>query len=436
MIPVIPYRSGDMPDQLKAILGRADDTWSTDVEEQVATILADVRASGDSVITQQTEKLHGVRLFPERFRIPAEKCTQALAELPEDLTSAIRNAAENVRRFHEHQKRTSWFVNDGDGVILGKKFMPVDSAAVYVPGGTAPLVSSLYMGVVPAKVAGVRRVVVCTPPDAEGNVDPAILAAAAITGADEVYAVAGVAGIGALAYGTETVQPVEVIVGPSNQYVQAAKKAVMGTVGIDMIAGPSEIVIIADDSANPAWVAADMLSQAEHGSGFEAAVAIVTDEVLAHGIAAEVEAQTKALSRSAAVERALTSYGAVFVVDDLDTACALSDSIAPEHLEVHTRDPWALLDQIHNAGAIFLGDASTEPVGDYYAGTNHVLPTGRAARFASSLGVDDFIKSSSIISYTHKRLASTVGDITRLAAAEGLTAHENAAAIRTKSDRT
>ena len=291
------------------------------------------------------------------------------------------------------------------------------------------------MGVVPARVAGVERVVICTPPGPDGTVDDAILAAAAIAGADGILRVAGVAGVAALAYGTDTISPVDVIVGPSGQHVQAAKKAVMGTVGIDMIAGPSEIVIIADDTGNASWIAADMLSQAEHGSGFESSVAIVMDEALADDITEELRRQTEALSRSEAIRRALENYGAVFVVADTHAACELSDRIAPEHLEIHTKDPWALVDRIHNAGAIFLGAASTEPVGDYFAGTNHVLPTGRAARFSSSLGVDNFIKSSSIVAYSHTRLGKTVGQIARIAQAEGLTAHERAATIRTDEGR-
>ena len=314
MVPIIRYEPGETPERLREILGRADATWNADVERQVAEVIADVRKRGDVAIIESTRRLHGAELSAGEFFIPGEACREALDRTPQDLADAIRAAADNVRRFHEHQKRTSWFTEDGDGVILGKKYLPVAAAAMYVPGGTAPLVSSVYMGVVPARVAGVERVVICTPPGPDGSVDDAILAAAAIAGADGVYRVAGVAGVAALAYGTESIDPVDIIVGPSGQHVQATKKAVLGTVGIDMIAGPSEIVVIADETGNARWIAADMLSQAEHGSGFESSVAIVTDEALAEAITRELATQTNALSRSDAIRRALANYGAVFVV--------------------------------------------------------------------------------------------------------------------------
>jgi histidinol dehydrogenase len=303
---------------------------------------------------------------------------------------------------------------------------------LYIPGGTAPLFSTVLMAAIPAKVAGVGRVVMCSPPDPRGQVDKAILGAAALVGVDEVYRIGGVMAIGALAYGTATIRPVDKVVGPGNAYVQEAKKQVVGVVGIDMIAGPSEIVVIADESAEAAFVAADMLSQAEHGSGLEAALAIVTSQELAEDIAAELERQTAALPRQDAVRKALDRYGAIFVAADLATACELCDRIAPEHVEVQTADPWALLDRIHRAGAIFLGSASSEPVGDYFAGTNHILPTGGAARYASSLGVDDFLRSSSIVAYSAERLKKSAGDIVALAEAEGLKAH--AGAIRRRSE--
>ena len=430
MIPVVRYEKGETPDRLAEILSRADTTWDAEVERSVAELLADVRARGDEAVIEHTARLDGVKLSPEMFRIPREAWRTALDELPDELLSALTKAIDNVRRFHERQKRTNWFIEDGDGVILGKRFLPVDAAGIWVPGSVAPLISSFYMCAVPAKVAGVERIVVCTAPQKSGAVHPAMLAAAELCGVDEMYQMGGVPAVGAMAYGTDTVAPVDVIVGPGNQYGQAAKKAVLGTVGIDMIAGPSEIVIIADKTARPDWIAADMLSQAEHGSGFEASVAVVTSEELALRIVTEMERQTEECSRRETIRTALERFGAVFVVDDLDAACELSNRIAPEHLEVQTADPWALLDRIRHAGAIFMGEWATEPVGDYYAGTNHVLPTGRAARFASSLGVDDFVKSSSIVAYSRSRLTKEGGNVASIADAEGLEAHARAVRIR------
>jgi histidinol dehydrogenase len=424
-IPIIAYVGGETPDRLAAIIGRGE-TAETQVRESVNTILSDVRAEGDAAILRYSREFDGAELEASSMRIPADVCQSALDNLDAPLRGAMERAADNIRRFHEHQRRTNWFTNDGDGVILGKRYTPVDSAAVYIPGGTAPLFSSVLMAAIPAKVAGVKRVAVTSPPRYEGRPHPAVLAAAVIAEVDEVYALGGVYAIGAFAYGTETIRPVDVIVGPGNAYVQQAKKEVYGTVGIDMIAGPSEIVVIADESANPVWIAADMLSQAEHGSGLEAAVAVVTSEELARKVVDEVQRQLAELPRGETAENALEQYGAVFVVPDLETACELTNRIAAEHVEVQTSDPWALVDQINHAGAIFLGAASAEPVGDYYAGTNHILPTGRAARFASSVGVDDFVKSSSIVAYSESRLAKTGRDIETMADAEGLTAHTRA----------
>ncbi len=429
MIAIEQYETGQQSDLLDAIIGRGREV-ADEIDADVAAIMDDVRSRGDAAVAEHTKRLDGVDMQPRDFRISAEECTEALDQLDDDLSAAIRAAADNIRRFHEHQKRTSWFVEDGDGVILGKRYAPVDAAGVFVPGSSAPLFSSLLMAAIPAKVAGVERVVVCSPPGWGGSLHPAMLAAAGLVGADEVYGIGGVPAIAALAYGTDTIAPVDVIAGPGNAYVQAAKRSVVGKVGIDMIAGPSEIVVIADESANPAWVAADLLSQAEHGSGHEAAVAVVTDRRIADEVAAEVERQTDALPRQETVRNALERFGAVFVVPDLETACELTNRIAAEHVEVHTKKPWELVDSIRHAGAIFIGGESAEPVGDYFAGTNHILPTGRAARYASSVGVDTFVKSSSVIAYTGKRLAKTGDQIALLAEAEGLTAHARAVTKR------
>jgi len=430
MIPVVRYEKGTTPDRLAKILARADTAWDAGVLSSVAELLADVKTRGDEAVSEHTARLDGVELSPEQFRIPREAMKTALDELPNELNAAIRKAIDNVRRFHEHQRRTSWFVEDGDGVILGKRYRPVDAAGIWIPGGSAPLISTLYMCAIPAKVAGVERVVACTAPQKSGSIHPAMLAAAELCGVDEFYQMGGVLAVGAMAYGTDTVAPVDVIVGPGNQYVQAAKQAVVGTVGIDMIAGPSEVVVIADETANAEWVAADMLSQAEHGSGLEAAVAVVTDEALGSQIAEEVERQAAALSDPSSVAVSLGNYGTVFVAEDMDAACEVANRIAAEHLELHVADPWQLVESIRHAGAIFMGSHATEPVGDYYAGTNHVLPTGRAARFASSLTVDDFVKSSSLVAYTPTRLRNEGRNIVAIAEAEGLECHARAVQAR------
>jgi histidinol dehydrogenase len=418
-----------MPERLAAISSRGD-TASRGIRDTVTGVLDDVRARGDAAVVEYAEKYDRVRLSAREFRVPMQICSEALEDLEPVLAEALRAAAENIRRFHEHQKRTSWTVDDGDGVVLGKRYAPVSSAGLYVPGGTAPLFSTVLMLSIPAKSAGVPRKIVCTPPGEDGLPNRVTLAACALAGVDEVYRIGGIQAIGAMAYGTSAIAPVDVIAGPGNAFVQEAKRQVVGTVGIDMVAGPSEIVVIADETANAAWVAADMLSQAEHGSGYEAAVAVVTSKALAGAIVDEVEAQSRLLPRSESVDRALAAYGTVFIVPDLAVACELTNRIAPEHVEVHTADPWALLDQIRSAGAVFLGGASPEPVGDYYAGTNHILPTGRAARFASSVSVETFLRSTSVVAYTDQRLQKTIPHIVALAEAEGLTAHARAAAIR------
>jgi len=424
-VAVVSCNRGQMPPRLAVILARGEAASAT-VRNAVTKILSAVRERGDEAVVEYTKKLDKADLTPAQFRVEPGECVAALNGLDPALREALERAADNIRRFHEHQKRTSWFVEDGDGVILGKRYLPLESAGLYIPGGTAPLFSTVLMAATPAKVAGVGRIIMCTPPGPKANVHPAMLAAAALVGVDEVYRIGGVMAIGAMACGTQSLRPVDKIVGPGNAYVQEAKKQVVGTVGIDLIAGPSEIVVIADETANAAFVAADMLSQAEHGSGLEAAIAIVTSEHLARAIAEELERQRASLPREGMVRKALERYGTILLVPDLAVACELANRIAPEHVEVQTADPWALLDRIHHAGAIFLGSASSEPVGDYFAGTNHILPTGRAARYASSLSVDDFVKASSVVAYTSERLRNAATHIVALAEAEGLMAHAEA----------
>ena len=337
-IPCIPYRTGDSPERLAAICARGDSA-SAAIRASVSTVLEAVRTWGDAAVVEYTEQFDHVRLSPEEFRVPMGVCEQALEELEPTLAEALCAAHENIRRFHEHHRPASWTVDDGDGVVLGKRYAPVAAAGLYVPGGTAPLFSSVLMSVVPAKVARVPRIALCTPPSSAGLPAPATLAACALAGVDEVYRIGGIQAIAAMAYGTGTIAPVDVIAGPGNAFVQEAKRQLAGTVGIDMVAGPSEIVVIADETANPAWIAADLLSQAEHGSGAEASVAIVTSEGLGERIATEVDTQVRLLPRSAMAEKALNAYGTIFVVPDLQTACELANRIAPEHVELHTTDP-------------------------------------------------------------------------------------------------
>ena len=429
MIEIIPYNSGADESRLNAILSRTTD-FTPELEAAVREIVAAVRERGDEALIEYTRKFDRVELAPEGLRVPESEIDAACRNIDPDLLDAHRAAAANIRRFHEAQVRTSWFVEDGDGVVLGKRILPLERVALLIPGASAPLFSTLLMAAIPARIAGVPHICIATPPRADGSVHPAVLAAAHIVGVREIYRVFGAQAVAALAYGTERIPRVDKLVGPGHPSVQIAKKMVFGTVDIDMVAGPSEIVIVADETADPRHVAADLLSQAEHGSGFETAVCIATSARLAERVAAEVERQAAGLRHREAIEKALSAFGAIAIVKDIAEGIDLANRIAPEHLELIVADPWAHLDAVRNAGAVFLGPASAEPVGDYYAGTNHILPTAGAARFASSVGVDTFLKNISIVAYTHRRLRKTAGHIIRLAEAEGLDAHANAIRVR------
>lgn len=429
MIDVVTHDPENPPPRLRAILSRTTD-FEPDLLASAQEIVRDVRERGDEAVLEYTRRLDGVDLAADGMRVPETDIHAAYREADPGLIRTIRAAADNIRRFHVAQKQTSWFIEDGDGVVLGRRVLPIERVGILIPGASAPLFSTLLMAAIPARIAGVKRLCMATPPRPDGSIHPAVLATAHVVGIQEIYRVFGAQAVAALAYGTASIPEVDKLVGPGHPSVQIAKKLVFGTVDVDMVAGPSEIVVLADEEANPRHVAADLLSQAEHGSGFEAVVCITPSIDLARRVADEVERQAARLERSDAVRKALRNFGAVVVVRDVDEGIRLVNRIAPEHVELLVRDPWARLNEIRNAGAVFLGSASPEPVGDYYAGVNHILPTAGAARFASPVGVDTFLKSSSIVSYTDRRLKKTAGDIIALAEAEGLHAHANAIRVR------
>lgn len=429
MIDVVVHDVENPPARLQAILSRTTD-FDPELLASAQEVVLDVRERGDDAVLEYTRQFDGAELDAGRMRVPRPEIEAAYRGTDPDLIRTITAAADNIRRFHSEQKQTSWFIEDGDGVVLGRRVLPIEQVGILIPGASAPLFSTLLMAAIPAGIAGVTRICMATPPRPDGSVHPAVLAAAHIVGVSEIYRVFGAQAVAALAYGTASIPRVDKLVGPGHPSVQIAKKLVFGTVDIDMVAGPSEIVVLADESANPRHVAADLLAQAEHGSGFEAAVCITPSHDLARRVADEVERQAARLDRRDDVRRALRNFGAVVVVEDLDDGIALANRIAPEHLELLVRDPWGCLDDVRHAGAVFMGAASSEPVGDYYAGVNHILPTAGAARFASPVGVDTFLKSASIVSYTDRRLKKTAGDIIALAEAEGLGAHANAIRVR------
>jgi histidinol dehydrogenase len=396
-------------------------------------ILDRVRQEGDQALIELTEQFDHVRLKPEQLRISEREISQAVEQCDSKLMEAMRRSAKQIRGFHNAQLTDDivWPAPFGGRVSLIKK--PLDIVGVYVPGGTAPLPSSVLMNIIPARSAGVRRIVLCTPPQSDGQVHPAILAAASLAGADELYRVGGAQAIAAMAYGTESIPAVDKITGPGNIYVNTAKRLVFGQVDIDMFAGPSEILIIADQSANPAFVAADLLSQAEHDP--LASALLLTDcESLAQAVAEEITIRVPLLPRASIIAKSLADYGAAFVVPDLKTAVDFANEIAPEHLELIVENPDDYLAAIHNAGAIFVGPYSPEPLGDYYSGANHVLPTSGTARFFSPLNTDDFIKKTSIIHYTREDLADCHQAIETFAEAEQLRAHAESVRVRFRTE--
>ncbi|MGG4491551.1 histidinol dehydrogenase [Metabacillus idriensis] len=410
-------------------LKRSIESGTEAQREAAKNIIADVKEKGDAALFTYAEKFDTVRL--SSLKVSEAEVEAAYQELDQDLVEVIREAAENIRFFHEKQKRESWITYKEDGTMLGQKITPLDAVGVYVPGGTAAYPSSVLMNVIPAQTAGVKRIVLISPPNREGTLPAGVLAAAKELGIEEIYKSGGAQAVAALAYGTETIEPVDKIVGPGNIYVALAKREVFGDVDIDMIAGPSEIVVLADQTAKANEVAADLLSQAEHD--VLASSVLVTDSMeLAEAVSAEVTRQLETLPRKEIAGPSIDQYGFIYVAESLDEAINAVNELAPEHLEVLTENPMELLSSIRHAGAIFLGRYSSEPVGDYFAGPNHVLPTNGTARFSSPLNVDDFVKKSSIISYSEKAFQNSAHKIAAFARLEGLEAHARAIEERLK----
>ncbi len=405
---------------------------SGEFESKVNAIIGAVRKKRDEAVFSFTKQFDGADINADNILVTEEEIKEAYANVDEKLLGVIRKSLVNIRKYHEKQVQNSWFTTE-DGIILGQKVTPLATVGVYVPGGKAPLASSALMNVVPAKVAGAGRIVMCTPPGKDGKIAPFTLVSAKEAGVDEIYKAGGAQAIAAMAFGTESIPKVDKIVGPGNIYVALAKKAVFGYVSIDSIAGPSEILVLADDSANPRYVAADLLSQAEHDE-MASAILITTSEALADAVSAEVDKFVAELSRREIIQKSLDNYGYILVAPDMDAAVETANEIASEHMEIVTKDAFHVMTKIKNAGAIFIGEYSSEPLGDYFAGPNHVLPTSGTAKFFSALSVDDFIKKSSIISYSREALEKVHRDIEQFAECEKLTAHANSVRVRFEQD--
>ena len=413
---------------LEDLLKRSPNSYGK-FEAAVNDILLNVRTNKDEALFKYTKDFDKADINASNIVVTKEEIEEAYTKVDPALVDVIRKSLRNIKEYHEKQKQYSWFDSKPDGTILGQKVTPLARAGVYVPGGKAAYPSSVLMNVVPAKVAGVEQIIMCTPPDHEGKVYPTTLVAANEAGVDVVYKAGGAQAIAAMAYGTESIPKVDKICGPGNIYVALAKKAVFGYVSIDSVAGPSEILVIADETANPRYVAADLLSQAEHDE-MASAILITTSSELANKVSAEIDGFLKELSRSEIISKSLDNYGYILLVDDINEAVSVANDIASEHLEIVTKDPFNVMTKIKNAGAIFLGEYSSEPLGDYFAGPNHVLPTNGTAKFFSALSVDAFIKKSSIISYSREALEAIHNDIENFASAEHLTAHANSIKVR------
>jgi histidinol dehydrogenase len=433
MLRIITQRA-EARTELRRICDRTHDDQVVHKEATVREVLQTVKRQGDRALLHYTSEFDRVNLKADDLRISGSELDAAYQQVPKDLLDAIRLACCRIEAFHRQRVPKSWVHFAEDEVVLGKRYTPVDRAGLYVPGGQAAYPSTVLMNAVPAKVAGVPRIVMVTPPGGEKGVHPAVLVAAQEAGVEEIYRIGGAQAIAALAYGTETIPKVDVITGPGNIYVTLAKKLVYGTVGIDSLAGPSEVLIIADKSANPSYVAVDMLAQAEHDQ-LAAAILLTDDSVLARKVVDEVERQLQDHPRRLLTEKAIAHYGLVVVVESLAVAAELSNEFAPEHLELEVEDPWALLEQIRHAGAIFLGSATPEAVGDYLAGPNHTLPTSGSARYASALSVETFLKHSSLIQYSPTALQKVADAIDTLATAEGLHSHAESVRLRMRDSQ-
>lgn len=413
---------------LENLLKRSPNSYG-EYEGRVADIVEQVKKRGDEAVFSYTKQFDRADINPGNVRVTREEIEQAYEETDPALIEVIKKALVNIRSYHEKQKQYSWFDSQPNGTMLGQKVMPLARVGVYVPGGKAVYPSSVLMNIVPAKVAGVERVIMTTPCNSQGKVNPNTLVAAREAGADEIYKVGGAQAIAAMAFGTESIPKVDKIVGPGNIYVALAKKAVYGYVNIDSIAGPSEILVLADEGANPRYAAADLLSQAEHDE-LASAIMITTSEKLAKEVSAEIDRFLETLSRREIIQKSLDHYGYILVASDLEEAIETANEIASEHLEIMTKDPFYVMTKIRNAGAIFIGEYSSEPLGDYFAGPNHVLPTNGTAKFFSPLSVDDFVKKSSIIYYSREALEPIHKDIIQFANCEQLTAHANSIGVR------
>ena len=426
--------SKESKENLLADLLKRDPNNYGQYADTVQAIVDDVKARGDEALFEYTEKFDKVKVTKDTIRVTKEEIDEALKQVDPKLMEVMVKSMKNIRAFHEKQKQLSWFDTTPDGTILGQRVTPLDSAGLYVPGGKAAYPSSVLMNIIPAEVAGVNRIVMVTPPGKDGKVNPVTLAAAHIAGATEVYKVGGAQAIAALAFGTESIPKVNKIAGPGNIYVALAKKAVYGHVSIDSIAGPSEIMVLADESANAKFVAADLLSQAEHDE-LACAILVTTSMKLAEEVSKLTEEFIAGLSRKEILQKSIDNYGYILVADSMDDAVDVVNEIAPEHLEIQTINPFETMTQVRNAGAIFMGEYSSEPLGDYFAGPNHVLPTNGTAKFFSPLGVDAYVKKSSIIYYSKKALKPVSRDIIQFSESEYLTAHANSIRVRFEDDK-
>lgn len=414
--------------ELQDTLRRRSTNSFSEQQAKVDAIVADIRERGDEALFEYTERFDGVKLTEDTVTVTEAEIKEAYEKIDPELLKVIKDAIVNIRDYHMLQKRASWFETK-DGIFLGQRILPIAKVGVYVPGGRAVLSSSVLMNVIPAKVAGVPEIIMVTPPQKEGGLNPASVVAAVEAGVTKILKAGGAQAIAALAYGTKSIPKVDKIVGPGNIFVALAKKAVYGSVGIDSIAGPSEILVLADETADPKYVAADLLSQAEHDE-MASAILVTTSAELAEKVSSEVDRMTGTLSRKEIIKKSLENYGCIFVAESMDDAVRAANAIASEHLEILTKDPFNTMTYIKNAGAIFLGPYSSEPLGDYFAGPDHILPTNGTAKFFSPLNVDDFVKKSSVISYSEEALKPVYKEIITFAEAEGLTAHANSIAVR------